>query len=342
MTAIASAFVCGSLAGQGRVSPAAYEQRAGNTCVRGFSAGDRIQQIHGDLRGPRSSIDGIAFRQGRCVSQSWGSQDVDVEIWIGESDYDGRSPRFADNFRGTPTRAMPRRTLRLPDFRQPPQGGYPGPFVIRMPFDAPWAYAGDTDLVFQVDTHQLPSDLYGVDGFDWRYNELYGGVPYGLGCVATGQSAPMQLFGSIETVRDPDQFDVRLFVGRTPPYAKSLLLLGTQQVGYNWPVLCTYVYADAFFHALYFFADGSGGFSTAVRAAFDPALVFWHFYAQAFSLDNGRHPMLLPVSATNGLDLEFPPLPAIPVRVATVWGNLSEPNGTVFPWGSVTLFLQGD
>jgi hypothetical protein len=52
--------------------------------------------------------------------------------------------------------------------------------------------------------------------------------------------------------------------------------------------------------------------------------------------------MLLPVSATNGLDLEFPPLPATPDRVALVYGYLSEPIGTVLSAGRVTLFLQGN
>lgn len=277
-------------------------------------------QIHTELRGSPMSISQLALRQSGYQS-SWQSlaSTYEIEVLIGHGDYARRigGSRLLENFREPPTVAMALRTINVPNYRTlPPRP--PAPFTVVLPFDHVWNYSGTQDLVYMITaTNRGPGSLHYFDGMQNTTALRYAGMQYGQGCLATGQTVPMELRGAIEQTATPRSYSLEARVLAAPILARSVLLLGAAADGWYWPQLCSYVYVRDVFHAAVGFSDTIGDWTIpTIRTPYDPSLARQLLYAQAYSLDNGRHPMLLPISVSNGVELEFPPLTPAPVAVA--------------------------
>lgn len=337
------------IAGQGAViSPRGWEGRVGNTppWIPFYCCSFRVQQIHTDLKGGARSISQIAFRQGplmfeRFKRTTFAARTVELELWIGPSDYKLRSVTWAQNFTGSPILVMTRKQVNFAEFRHPPNGGYPAPFAFSLKFDVPWSYGGQTDLCWDMRIHAVStSDWTAIDTAETRDWEEIQGIPSGTGCVATGRSLPMTLSGSIRSYRVGAKHVFAWQAKEGPAYARSAFLFGTKDPARYWPSLCTFQHVDDVFHGIHLFADGYGTFtSPPLELSYDPGLVGFTFHVQAYSLDSGRHPSLVPISATNGVRNEIPTVPPKRVDIATVYGQTSSTTGGLIEdIGAITEF----
>jgi hypothetical protein len=330
------------------ISPRGWEGRVGNSPDRSpfQCCSYRTQQIHTDLKGTVRTISQIGFRQGPLMFElrkrtSFPARTAEAEFWIGPSDYKLRSTVWAQNFTSPPVRVVTRKQLNFAEFRHPPSGGYPAPFAFVLKFDVPWNYDGQTDFCWDAIVYDVStSDPTALDSAETRDWEEIQGLPSGMGCIATGRSLPMTLSGSIRSYRDAAKHVFGWQANDGPAYARSTFLFGAKDPARYWPSLCTFQHVDDVFHGIHLFADANGGFSTPpLEIAYAPGLVGFTFHVQAYSLDNERHPSLVPVSATNGLRNEIPTVPPKHVDIVTIFGQRSNTTGgLVESVGMITEF----
>jgi hypothetical protein len=143
-------------------------------------SGTRFQQFHTDLRGAARTISAIALRADQSDARRRGSaMSVDVELRIGAASLAAATSTFASNYLSTPTVAMSRRVMNLPA-RTGDATSFLGPFDVVLPFDQPFAYDGNEDLLWETITRSQ------VNYFTASYASDYVVPQVNAGTVATG------------------------------------------------------------------------------------------------------------------------------------------------------------
>lgn len=306
-----AAAVSGGVAQQGVVSPAGYENRWAATVsdigIRSFGTNNtRMLQIHTDV--PPLSVSSVAWRPWRYYqSSATPGVTLECELFLGEGDYANRDPVFQANFVGGSTRVVARRIVSWPAW---PPAVLPLPrdgFVLRLPLDRPWTFTGSRDLVWLLDVPASTGLAYEADTA-WRLREeLHPGIPHGTGCYNTwnNQVAVITAEAGVSRLTMQHRFSFSCIGLR--PNSPTTTLLGSGSISVGYPFLCGYQYVDVVFLGLVSVASTTGTIPQQdFRVPYDAGFVGLRIHGQAFCLDDGRHPLLLPVTMTNGVEVELP------------------------------------
>jgi len=290
-----------AFAQQSVVSPAAYRDRWAANVWDQWSLGinrARYLQIHTDV--PAMTIQEIAWRP---HPRRGGVETVhEMELWIGEGSNEQRSATFLANFQSAPTRALPRIGIRFPASLQVPAQVPPNDtaFSVRVPLLFPYVYPGARDLVYMWDVYAGAARDLDTAALA-RPEDILQGVAQGVGCYNTLNNALATLSGESAASRTLMQQRLTLNGVGLRPNSITTTLLGASAVAVSYPFLCTFQYVDSIFHSWIGVSDATGVVRVEARLPFSQGLAGQLVHAQAYCLDDGRHPALLPVTVTNGL-----------------------------------------
>ena len=297
------------VAQQGVVSPTGYENRWAATVadigIRNIGQNNTRQlQIHTDV--PALVISEVAWRPWPLFWRiGTGALPVACDLYLGEGDYANRSVFFLSNFAGAPTRVVAGRTVYWPPW---PPAVLPNPqdaFVLRLPLDAPWTYTRTRDLVWMTD---VTSDTYYSADTAWRPREnLYAGISHGTGCYNTWNNQLAVITAEAGASRLALQHRFSFSCSGLRPNSPTTMLLGAGAVARSYPFLCGFQYVDGVFLGLLQVANTTGVIPRQdFTLPYEAGIVGLRLHGQAFCLDDGRHPLLLPVTMTNGIEVALP------------------------------------
>jgi hypothetical protein len=230
----------------------------------------------------------------------------EIELWIGEGSNGQRSATFLANFQSGPTRALPRVGIRFPASAPVPAQVRPdeASFSVRVPLLFPYVYTGARDLVYMWDGHAGASRDLDTAALA-RPEDILQGIAQGVGCYNTVNNALATLSGESAASRSLMQQRLTLVDSGLRPNSITTTLLGASAVATPYPFLCTFQYVDSIFHSWLGVSDAMGSARVEARLPFTAGLAGQHVHVQAYCLDDGRHPALLPVTVTNGLRVEL-------------------------------------
>ena len=311
------AVVGPGLAQQVAVSPAVFRDRwaAGRSNAHSFGGQGRALMLHTDV--PAMTVSQISWRQHPLIaSYAAGST---IQLWIGDGRYANRSLTFAQNFVGTPTEVIRPREFNFPFVSVPPLRPPSESFVFTLPFDQPWVYTRAHDLAYMFDGwNSRTQNTTANDEAELRDEDLTYGVAHGTGCFNTFNNTLAVLQAESAGSRGRYEIRVTFWSEGLRPNALTSILVGTTSVSRFYPFLCNFQYVDGVFHSWVGLANSRGEVGRAtVAGPYDPLLVGARLHMQGYCLDDGRHPLLLPVTLTNGVALPLADMP--PPWVPAFW-----------------------
>jgi hypothetical protein len=330
--------------GQGQFlpSPASLASSPGNdTLPISAGTGTRWQQVHADLIGPPRLLLGLRLRRDELPFQlpTAGPRSIDVEVWLGEGNYNSAGTDFAANFTSTPVQVVPPGPLQLPDWRAAGSGA--GSFDLVVPFAVPFAYSGQNALVVEVRivNDQQPSHL--ADGFA----DVGQGLPtldLGQGC--SGGLLPLRVSASLDTGWAPPlQPVVRLGLQAlfAPAGLPAFFLVGTTNNSLFVPGLCTILVPslDLVVPAV----TQAVGPITVTQAPttvlpFVPAIAGLQLFVQAGAIDVAQPG--LPFVLSQGQRLTVAALPPAPLPILRLEGDLVQPAASSLRLGGLVVEFE--
>jgi hypothetical protein len=233
-------IVLGLGAGHGavaQVSPADRDLLEGNasTIYPLGRAGARVQQLHGDVPGPRLLL-GHAYRRDavsrRDLVEGFQSE---VEVLVSTTGLTPVQmlPLFASNHGPSPQTVLLRRWVSFPATSRPPVDPSPA-WQLVIPYLAPYSYAGAGSLCVDVLVFgnvvgarrnlNFTPEIDAHEAFPDRRN-VQPGVPYGAGCATF----------DLTLIQRGDRIDLQLALRDALPLARSWLLVGRRPALVRWP-----------------------------------------------------------------------------------------------------------
>lgn len=301
----------------------------------GTSVGEtRTQQIHGDLQGNPRTIRGLSLRAWQRNGRREGAaQTVDMELFLGDAvPHTAVSDTYAANWVTTPTLAMARRALNLPQ-RTGEALSLVGPFDVQFPLDAPYVHSGAHPLGWEALCYTRTS--YFTEGYRSEF-AVPGRGFVGATTFAVASKGPSTCIGTfdlqIEGVLADAQgsnlciLDFLLQGGRNLYRTPCAVALGFSdpRLPFNTPSCVGTIHTDAQINLGGLF-DANGQFHSNVSATWDPAWALGRFTAQ------GLYPTGLGGVITRGLEVRFPPGPKTQAPQMSMLQSYSStfPRGTV-------------
>jgi hypothetical protein len=320
-----------------------YATKKGNSVMQyPFSKGGgqhRWQQVHGELQGVPTTINSISFRQGGSNSTTALARTVTCELYMGPSSYAALSSTFATNWIGAPRLVMASRTINVPAFTSPPAGGYPAPFTVTLPLDAPYVHDGANGLAWELRVSGLSFD-------DWTYFDYHAWSPdtrsvqrrIGTGCLASTTNPPtlprhyMDSWLRANSDANEYRFQWRSWYGtQSQP---TTILLAVRETDLPLPgLLCTSLYVDGLFGSISGVAPSSGHWTNTPTfvAPYDPSWAGFKVYSQTVALDPNQAGGSLQVCLSRGEENILPALGPIapPVSSVHALGSTTAASGTL-------------
>lgn len=297
------ALGCALVAQQNVVSPRSLASTEGNSYHWALLSQQqsRFQQVESSLRGAARSFVAIAFR--RDATQGGGaSRTASVDLWIAHGDRATFSNVFGSNFKGTPAIAYTQKPINLPDWTTKPTTP-PAPFTVTLPFDQPWAYSGQDDLVWDFSCYSSSIagyDLYPVDrGYThWTYGAT---LSLGAGCTTTNGKFTIGADSRASLAR----WDLALTFSGAPSSAPLALLIGTTDLNFPVPGLCTNLRPLVAATVAIATSDAGGAASATLLFGFSLDMADFPVLLQAAAPDATQGG--LPFAASQGLFVRTPP-----------------------------------
>ncbi|MEM7204379.1 MAG: hypothetical protein AAF628_29235 [Planctomycetota bacterium] len=300
----------------------------------------RHLQVHRDMAGGPLTISGQAFRRDALAAMVPGATSgmIDVELWVGEGDLDQVDPEFARNYQGNRVNVMRRRQVQLPDWSAR-SATSPAPFDFVLKYDRPFRYSGRGDFVWELIVHASSgSSGHPADADLPPTSRLGGSAPLGVGCVAFGQTQPLQASATF-TTSDPANptFGYQATVENGPPGAPAAVLLGFQNPAFPLP-LCRpdlRLYTDGQVTIPGQLGPNGSLQLPAVQAPWSPVLADVPMFTQAATVD----PTGLTVS--NGVVSTIAGLPQPgPYAWVRATGSAQAPTGSVLHGAAIVTEIQ--
>lgn len=270
----------------------------------------RMLQVHGDLGTTPRAFTKLAFRMNAGTTNYTGTRTLDMELFMGPSVGPAAiSFFFANNFIGTPTTAIARRTINFGPQGQAVTPG-PNPFTSAMdlPLDAPFAYAGTGPIAW--DYLQYANTVAGtfssLDG-DLGSNTSTTSTITGTGCTCTGRTSAMT--HGVSLIDVGGKLAINFTVTGGPGTAPVVLALGATNPNTPFPGLCSNLYTDLLFQLPIGTTSAAGAITSAEAGA--ATLVLQNNFAgatlfsQTHGLDTGRVNEL-PLCNSNGRTFTIP------------------------------------
>lgn len=298
----------------------------------------RFQQVDADLR-TAQRYSGLAFRRdGFDLYETAFPRAAEIEIVMGEGRHNGFTDRFADNYR-YPTRNMvyTRKFVSLPDLRDPPVVR-PSPFLPAIPFDHPFDFTAQSDLVWEICVlTTLPTrTAYPLDAHQ-AVPEQFIEHRYGIGCVAnpTLPVIPMSLSSTGITYSGPRRIDLAFYVDRAPEFEFPVLLWGTDDCNVVVPGLCTNLYVQPMLAMVMPQTNAAGTSTLTLSVPYIDELARQQVANQVVANDP-HQPYPLKVAASNGTSVEImPPMPRVKSISAPLAQSPVAPTGIDHGFGIV-------
>jgi hypothetical protein len=324
-----------ALSAQFVVAPSAYQfVQASGTASSMLLQGQRWQQLHADLKGPARTFKALSLRRGHAADDaSYAARTIEIEVKMADGK-PAMSTTFASNYDGPAVTVFTKKLLNTPDWSKAPVQK-PAPFLLVMSFDAPFAYAGTKELLWDLVTgmHNAQAQNLPVEVASTSTAITYGStLGYGIGCLTANGTTVLS--GDAATVKSTNAFSLSLVLTGAPGSAATGLMLGTQQMNAAFAGLCTNLYVNPQV-VLNGTTDAGGTYqSPYFGTPYSPALVGGQIYAQAASVDMSKAG--LPVAPSNGLQMTFAPMPPA-LSIAVCHGAASATTGTgIGGYGVVT------
>jgi hypothetical protein len=283
------------------VSPAGLATQGGNSSNNyPFSSTFHYLQIHGDVRGAGQLIRGQSHRR-TASGAGQIARMLEVEIWMGEGDFAAATPTFALNYTTPRTPVFSKKMVSAPSWESPVIGN-PPPFDLNFAYDAPFAYSGSRDLVWEMVLSQNSANQqpYPANAHE-QFRQCGGTRAHGTGCVASGQSRAMSMSGQHCSSARTGTVDTSWWVYDGAANAAGAFLIGASNPALPLPGLCaTTLYTDAKI-TLFASTDSTGFMSTPYfQAPYSAGLVGLTLWSQAVVVDAGQPG--LPLAFSNGLE----------------------------------------
>lgn len=283
---------------------------------------------------PAMTVSSVSWRQRGYFFNPTGAggdqKTIDLEMWIGEGPIANCQLTYSRNFATPPVLAIQRRTLNWPAVNQAPTRSPGEMFRVTCPLDQPVVYSRTYDLVCMVDQHRTTPDQghlldLAVRAHDeeFSYESLHG-----MGCYNTWNNGLAELHAESAGSRSRQTIRLTSWASGLRPNALASMLFGAAGTPRQYPFLCNFLYVDTVWHSWLGLADAQGAVpQVTYTVAYDPNLVGHTVHMQAYCLDDGRHPLLLPVTLTNGLEVALANIPPPWVPCCTVAGNIGQSAG---------------
>lgn len=318
------------------VSPATYRDRWAYTRQftppEPFGPGpERFVFMYSDV--PAMTISQVSWRQrGYDYNRVGGGglrKNVDIEMWIGEGPVANCQLTYSRNFATSPVLAIQRRTLDWPAVNLAPVRPPAELFLVTCPLDRPIVYSRTHDFVCMVDVYSTtPSQQHLVDLASRGDEEFSHERLHGTGCYNTWNNVLAELHAESAGSRSRQSIRLTSWANGLRPNALASTLFGAAGVPRQYPFLCNFLYVDTVWHAWVGLADAQGAVPRVTYSvAYEPNLVGHTVHMQAYCLDDGRHPLLLPVTLTNGLEVALANIPPLWVPCCSVNGGLGQSAG---------------
>lgn len=306
------------------VSPAGLGAQEGNSANNyPFYGTMHYMQLHGDVRGPATTIRGQSHRRGMSDSRQV-ARTLEVEIWMGEGDLATASATFANNYQTPRTQVFTRKNVSAPSWTT--FAGSPPPFDLTFAYDVPFPYSGTRDLVWEMAVTQNSANqqTYSTDAHQ-QYIDCGPERALGVGCLATGQTQPMTLLGSHCSNARTARVGISWYLFYGARSAPGAFLIGLVNPALPLPGMCApTLYTDA---AVTVSASTDSGGSMEVpfaEVSFYPRLAGLKTYAQAATLDAAQPG--LPLAVSNGMEVTVVAPPTLG-RYARIHGGLGNASG---------------
>lgn len=325
-----SAILLPALAAQGTiVSPvgaASTEGSSSSGVPFNTTGARRMLQVHGDLGATPRSFSKLAFRMNAGTTLYTGTRAADIELFMGPSVGPASISFFyANNFIGTPTPVIARRTVNFGPQGQAVTPG-PNPFTSAMdlPLDAPFVYSGTGSIAW--DYVQYSSTLTGtfssLDG-DIGSSTTFASTITGTGCTCTGRTAAMVHGASGIDVGG--KLAINFTVTNGPTSAPVILAIGGTNPNTPFPGLCSSLFTDLTFQLPIGTTSAAGAITTteagAATLVLENSIPGVTLFTQTHSLDTGRVGEL-PLCNSNGRTFTIPtPNLTKVVDVSRVYNN---------------------
>jgi hypothetical protein len=269
----------------------------------------RYQQVTDDLRGTQRVFTEIAWRRDGLVVDSFrmGPHRVEMEMHCADADKATFNATFDTNYASPRIPVFTRRVVVTPDHTwQPPM--LPAPWTFLVPFDVPFPYSGQKDLLYEVTCHSFsdPQDC-ALDVAIGRVPSSIGASePVGTGC--TTRFGVMTLRSKLTLDAATSRLDFIWNIQRGPGAGIAAILVGTHDP--NTPVagLC----GDGRLHTdVLFTVSISNTLNVEVPGGwvmpYDPRWSTVTFTSQVVTTDWSQPG--LPVAVSNGVRSPVPMLP---------------------------------
>jgi len=314
------------------VSPAPLATLAGDQALLALEpAGSRWQQIHGDLVGVPRTIRSLRLRRDELVPVLPGAtvQPITLEVWMGEVDLDTATADFAQNLGPNAVQVLPPSSVLLPDWVAPTQGA----FDLAIDFVVPFAYTGNQALVVEVRTVAGGTNHI-ADSYAEAGNEV-APLELGQGCSA-GFLPYIQNSGvrSFQAFPLQPSLEWSLSAFSAPAGLPGFFLVGGQIAPVTVPGLCTTVWPSLDFvvpAVQTLLGPLAVNLAPPIVTPFVPALVGTSVTVQALSIDPSGVPS--PFLLSQGQRLTVPALPANPLPVVSLRGDIGDPIGSAPGYG---------
>lgn len=314
---LALAFVQPALAQNTIVSPfpasATVEGDASNAFPWNTTIISRYMQVHSDVGGSPKLISRIALRRNGATAPTNNTRALDIEMFMGESvPWNRVRYVFQSNYVAPSMTVLPRQVINVGPTVVP---GSPAPFELAVPLAAPFPYSGANSLAWECVMYSQMGASATMDTQSGSSTVASTPTLTGPGCVATGQTATMDL--GIQHVDRGGAYQFGAYVQNAPANSPTLVFFGFNNFNLALPGLCGNVYHDAVLSVPVGSADATGYIGergTSTSLAYPSAFCTFvlpnniagaTIYAQAHSLDAGRTDPL-PVCNSNGRSFTVP------------------------------------
>ena len=285
----------------------------------------RYQQIDGTKTDHMDNRNRIAFRRDGTTpfNLDYGSRTIELELILAESDLSAISPIFDLNYSTNRTVAVSRKMISFADLTVPPAVPPSGQDTVLF-FDNLWSYAGTigsgNDFLWEVKVwsnteagKNYPLDFAEVPAGVSEFVTHSNPIQLSTGCQVPGMPGPHTLVASMANNRRTITLSASVQNG--PAGLPITMFIAANDAMIPPGLFCTALNASPL--ALVNFGPTGGTGAAAmpnIRFAYDPALVGGTIVVQAVQPCIGCFATPIPVSLTNGLEIDVPadPRPARP------------------------------
>ena len=324
-------------------SPAPLEAAEGNsnnTFPIGGSATHSYQQGHGDLKGKTLSINRLSLRRdGTVGAGTYPAKTLTGALWFGGGNVIGAKADYALNFTTAKTNVVTSKPISVPDWSA--TAGSPAPFNCNIPLDAPYAWNGLNDFIWEMRVSAASGTTASyADAASYPDSATANSASYGTACTAFGKAAPHTLTGAFTTALVGGGHTLSWKCVNGPNSAATALLIGVAATNIPLFGLCTNIYTSPVVN-LAGGTDATGTWNVGpLPVAYNPGYIGAHLFAQMASFDPLRGD-LLKLSVTNGADTMVPAIPgAYPIYRIFNTSSATATTGTLIPGYGLVIRLD--